>query len=184
MSDLLESESRRRCWSCGAKVLPSTASRNFGRCRPCAKKGWYGRLWEIITGTSRQRRPIILGPAADAFRKALGLPSSPDRSLSALFSDLDTSHGAASIDWRSAPDEVFGSLRKLSHWSEPTQPVLEERADLLVSALARHHERTNLRFLNLTPGSDGWVVVIASAPEVRRLQRLAVEAGLSRPEAL
>lgn len=47
------SSRERRCWSCGAHILDTTARRSFGRCRPCAKKGWYGRLWEVLTGTGR-----------------------------------------------------------------------------------------------------------------------------------
>jgi hypothetical protein len=171
---------QRRCWSCGAQILPATARRNLGRCRPCAKKGWYGRLWEIVTGTGPNRRRPQRSPHVSDLRKALGLPPTNILSLDGLFSDLEREHIAARVDWRSEPEEILSEFRQLPNWTEPKGDSPDASAERVVAWLAHAERSRGMRLVNLEPGTDGWLLVILSPDQVSAVTKLAKSAGLGK----
>lgn len=173
-----------RCWSCGAQVLTTTARRNFGRCRPCAKKGWYGRLWEILTGTGAARRDSRNSPHVNELRRVFGLPPSATPTVDQFLEDLERSHIAASIDWRSEPAEAVAELRTLPLWSELPEGNLPDQAAELVARVAETQRLRGLRLVDFSPGTDGWTVVIVDPDQIPEISKWAKLAGLDEPQVL
>jgi hypothetical protein len=175
-------ESKRRCWSCGAKILVATARRNLGRCRPCAKKGWYGRLWEIITRTSSVPTPQPSEHVSE-IRRILQLPPSATPTADELFEDLERFHLGAGIDHRSEPDEALSELRALPLWTEP-EGEAPEPAEELVSWAAEAQRSRGLRLVNIQAGCDGWLLVVLHPQQIPDLLRSAERAGIWKPVVL
>ena len=179
----MATDAERRCWSCGAHILQATAERNFGRCRPCAKKGWYGRLWEVLTGTGR-RSPPKPSKHVNNLRAALGLEPSDTPTVERFLADVQRASIAVVIDWRSEPDEILSELRKLPRWVETLAGAPPEPADEVVHWVARALRSRGLRLVNIQPGTDGWLLVILPPEHLPEVTKWAKRSGLGKPDPL
>jgi hypothetical protein len=177
-------DKRRRCWSCGASVLHETARRNSGRCRPCAKKGWYGRLWEIVTGTVRRRREVLDPTYVSDLLSLLGVPSGPHSSVESIFKSLESAHVGATIDHSAEPEELWSALGRIKHWQEPRKRPNEQSVERLLPLIAAEHDRHGFRVLNLLPGTDSWFIVIVHDDRYAAILKAVIRLGLPRPEAI